>query len=786
MAQKELAIFHKSQWNKGKFKGSRVTENDTLLNRLKELDNKDFEDPVYSNWSNGVINSEYADIKRSGNFIRLTANKPDNEKTLDTEELAVIETSFLKENLPYELDYVSINFDWHTLKTNFEEQAIIQLNDGDSFIHNIILNNQSEVKIITTDGITKKTSSILDSSANSIGSITSVIDNDMEDFFLDIRLEFDDGEGIYHIYTRLRSLGYESIWYDHPFGSKKIANLKLILKSRPKVRSIIKNELTIKEIYVEGFADNFSYESQVFDSGENDTIWNCLTIDGVFPVYSLRNSGPNSFELEVRASNNKETLKDMEPIRYSVVPGRKDFIYEKELEELTGRYLFIKIAPSTNRNYQNQINYIKANYTLPSTLKGYREIEVTEAIAENTIGPEGGVVHLDTDYFSAKLYIPPQALMTEETIRIRRIASEENIFASDIIGFEFSPGGLNFNVPALLEVDYANFPFGPYQSEDGLRIAYLDGEEPEELDTVINKNKKKAIAYIEHFSIYALMATDDLYLLRTGNAALKFPRWMKVREKESNFQKFLNHGIFQEIENLRSIYFQVIKNYFLDMANEKMRHVSFKTILDDFKYRDENITINNTGRFVAKYKGKYIPITFDERKFYVSEKEFCYVNLRNRSIYFTQPYDLQYLKLIDKETGKEYYSTNKKLQYHKIWNVFDEHALFFNLERNLKEDNESLRERILDFGKNPGNSTREGLLNHIARELGISKKDIRIHTLTNSDYLETLKNADGSASKELRSIANYINNYLNIYWDQFVWDEGYWISNLDLQVGFIY
>lgn len=786
MAQKELAIFHKSQWNKGKFKGSRVTENDALLNRLKELDNKDFEGPVYSNWSNGVINSEYADIKRSGNFIRLTANKPDNEKTLDTEELAVIETSFLKENLPYELDYVSINFDWHTLKTNFEEQAIIQLNDGDSFIHNIILNNQSEVKIITTDGMTKKTSSILDSSANSIGSITSVIDNDMEDFFLDIRLEFDDGEGIYHIYTRLRSLGYESIWYDHPFGSKKIANLKLILKSRPKVRSIIKNELTIKEIYVEGFADNFSYESQVFDSGENDTIWNCLTIDGVFPVYSLRNSGPNSFELEVRASNNKETLKDMEPIRYSVVPGRKDFIYEKELEELTGRYLFIKIAPSTNRNYQNQINYIKANYTLPSTLKGYKEIEVTEAIAENTIGPEGGVVHLDTDYFSAKLYIPPQALMTEETIRIRRIASEENIFASDIIGFEFSPGGLNFNVPALLEVDYANFPFGPYQSEDGLRIAYLDGEEPEELDTVINKNKKKAIAYIEHFSMYALMATDDLYLLRTGNAALKFPRWMKVREKESNFQKFLNHGIFQEIENLRSIYFQVIKNYFLDMANEKMRHVSFKTILDDFKYRDENIIINNTGRFVAKYKGKYIPITFDERKFYVSEKEFCYVNLRNRSIYFTQPYDLQYLKLIDKETGKEYYSTNKKLQYHKIWNVFDEHALFFNLERNLKEDNESLRERILDFGKNPGNSTREGLLNHIVRELGISKKDIRIYTLTNSDYLETLKNADGSASKGLRSIANYINNYLNIYWDQFVWDEGYWISNLDLQVGFIY
>jgi len=786
VAQKELAIFHKSQWNKGKFKGSRVTENDALLNRLKELDNKDFEGPVYSNWSNGVINSEYADIKRSGNFIRLTANKPDNEKTLDTEELAVIETSFLKENLPYELDYVSINFDWHTLKTNFEEQAIIQLNDGDSFIHNIILNNQSEVKIITTDGMTKKTSSILDSSANSIGSITSVIDNDMEDFFLDIRLEFDDGEGIYHIYTRLRSLGYESIWYDHPFGSKKIANLKLILKSRPKVRSIIKNELTIKEIYVEGFADNFSYESQVFDSGENDTIWNCLTIDGVFPIYSLRNSGPNSFELEVRASNNKETLKDMEPIRYSVVPGRKDFIYEKELEELTGRYLFIKIAPSTNRNYQNQINYIKANYTLPSTLKGYKEIEVTEAIAENTIGPEGGVVHLDTDYFSAKLYIPPQALMTEETIRIRRIASEENIFASDIIGFEFSPGGLNFNVPALLEVDYANFPFGPYQSEDGLRIAYLDGEEPEELDTVINKNKKKAIAYIEHFSMYALMATDDLYLLRTGNAALKFPRWMKVREKESNFQKFLNHGIFQEIENLRSIYFQVIKNYFLDMANEKMRHVSFKTILDDFKYRDENIIINNTGRFVAKYKGKYIPITFDERKFYVSEKEFCYVNLRNRSIYFTQPYDLQYLKLIDKETGKEYYSTNKKLQYHKIWNVFDEHALFFNLERNLKEDNESLRERILDFGKNPGNSTREGLLNHIVRELGISKKDIRIYTLTNSDYLETLKNADGSASKGLRSIANYINNYLNIYWDQFVWDEGYWISNLDLQVGFIY
>jgi hypothetical protein len=96
------------------------------------------------------------------------------------------------------------------------------------------------------------------------------------------------------------------------------------------------------------------------------------------------------------------------------------------------------------------------------------------------------------------------------------------------------------------------------------------------------------------------------------------------------------------------------------------------------------------------------------------------------------------------------------------------------MERNEKETNEELKERILDYGINPGDSTTEGLRNHIARELSLNKDEVNVNSLSDDSYLNKLKKADGSASERLLSISSYINNHLNVYWDQWVWDEGYW------------
>jgi len=789
MASKEIAIFHKTQWSKGEFSGSYATDNNTLVNQLKVLNADNFSSPVYSNWQENNILPEYTDINISGNNINLSVNKTDTEKTLSETEFAIVETGFVQSGIPKRLEYISLKFDWETFKTNFEEKCTIQFNDGANSIHNVILNNKSEINLYTSDGINENTNQVLDSSPDSIGSIDSLITNELTDWFVDVKLDYDSVSSMYYIETRLRSSGYESIWYRNLFGPNSILNLKIIQNANSNVNAIVQKRLTIKDILVEGYEETPSYKSQVFDSGELNTIWNNITINGNFPIESILTDETNSFKIIAKTSNEIESIDDTTTLKdFIIVPDVEEFTVIEDLiaeeEELTGRYLVLQIAPSINKNYQNEINYIKIDYTLPSTLKDYEQVEVTEASASATIGSLGGVIHLDTTYFPVKLYIPPDALSGDTTITIRRVPTSEGLFAEDIIGFEFNPSGLEFNIPVLLEVDYGNFSFNAYQNEEGLKLAYLDNIEPEQLDTLVNKNKKKAISYIEHFSHYGLIATDNLYSIRTANAATKHPRWMKIRDKYSNFQKILNHGAFVEVDKAHNLNYQILRNYFLDMADESMKFIAFKTYLKNFKADESIPIIEDTDRYIAKYKGKYIPITFSQADFYNSKEELCYLNIESNVIYFAQPYTVNELKIIDKQTNILYF-LQEDLSEHKIWNVFDEFALLFDFERNSKEDNKSLKERILDYGNSPSDATKEGLINHIARELGIGKSEIKINSLNNNNYLDSLKNADGSASNKLKSITSYINNHLNIYWNQWIWDEGYWETNIN-NFGFIY
>lgn len=776
MASKEMAIFHKSQWLKGSFLGSEATDNNRLVNRLKVLNDSSFSEPVSSDWVENNLLDLYSSIDIEGNKINLKVLKESSEKTFTEEEFSVVESSFIKNGIPEELDYISLEFDWKALKTNYEEKAYIEFKNSLNSTHRIILTNKSKIRLFTTDGEMQTEQDVVDSSPESIGSISSFITNDLTDWFVDLRLDYDENESAYYIETRLRSSGYESIWYRSLFGTEKINKIRFIQKANPNLNSVVEKELNIKEIYVEGFETGLSYESDIFDGGENQTIWESFTIDGRFPEESLIDDGSNALELRLYASDSREGLKADETRSYSIIPTEEEFNIITELEEanekLKGRYLLVEIAPSKSKNYQNSIDYFKVEYIEPSSLSDYVQKEVTEALTSKVVGPGGGVVSLSTEYFPVNLYIPEGALTTEETITIRRVASAESIFADDIIGFEFGPEGLEFLKPAVLEVDYSSFNFNSYQSEEGLRLAYLDNIEPEELETVIDTNRNKAISYVEHFSMYGIMATDNLYSSRTKIAASKLPRWMKVREKDSNFQKILNHGFFSELDYAGKMYYKVLKNYFLETADTKMKYIAFKTKIKNFLNGSEYPIIGSSEEYVAKYKGRYIPITFDERKFYNSKEELCYLDLSSEVIYFLQDYDME-LKIINKYNSN-IYSLKKELIEHKIWNVFDEFALLFDIERNKREDNQSLKERILDYGINPGDSTEEGLRNHIARELSLKKEDVRVNSLSDKNYMEELKFADGSATDRLLSISNYINNHLNIYWDQWVWDEGYW------------
>lgn len=274
---------------------------------------------------------------------------------------------------------------------------------------------------------------------------------------------------------------------------------------------------------------------------------------------------------------------------------------------------------------------------------------------------------------------------------------------------------------------------------------------------------------------YVLIANDNLYTPRTQGMANKLPRWMKVRDKDSNFQQIVNYAGARKLDDLHEKISAVIKNKFIGLADIHTKYIAFKTKISNFEGFELK---GNPDNYTFKYKGKYIPITLKEVEFATSKKELAYYNTKTKIVYFAQPYkhniteDDNNLKVINKETKKEYY-LKKELIRHDIWNPFDEFAYLFDLKRLPEEDNKSFKERILDVNKNPGNSTKEGLRNHIARELGIDKSEVVIEELCDDSYRQSMMYPDG-VDEKLISIVRYIKENIPLFWNELTWDEGYW------------
>ncbi len=131
-------------------------------------------------------------------------------------------------------------------------------------------------------------------------------------------------------------------------------------------------------------------------------------------------------------------------------------------------------------------------------------------------------------------------------------------------------------------------------------------------------------------------------------------------------------------------------------------------------------------------------------------------------------------------------ATHYDMILHHIWNAFDEFALLLGLQRLYGERNTQFKDRILDVFTNPGNSTKDGLLNAISRELGIDKTTITVNELTDTAFKNSLLNIDGTPTKKLVGYAEKINKVLGFSWDNMAWDEAYWRSIEEANVGFDY
>lgn len=273
----------------------------------------------------------------------------------------------------------------------------------------------------------------------------------------------------------------------------------------------------------------------------------------------------------------------------------------------------------------------------------------------------------------------------------------------------------------------------------------------------------------------------------TENMQSMLPQWMKMaKDPDSVGAQFLDSfGIeFVEVENYLN---NCLKNQYIGQLNIGDIDFCYKVPLALPKVLDMSADLLiDIDLVVDDVKQKAIQV-HTLREFYESEESVAIIDRQEGYVYVNpnneltetnvmEPFD--YI-VIDETNHYEYF-------LHHIWNVFDEFGLLLGLRRLPAERNESFRNRILDVFVNPGNATKTGLVNGIARELGIDKSEIQVGSLADKNYLNGLMNSDGTPSKRLTDYVTKINNSLGFAWGSMNWGEAYWRSIEESKVGFYY
>ena len=266
------------------------------------------------------------------------------------------------------------------------------------------------------------------------------------------------------------------------------------------------------------------------------------------------------------------------------------------------------------------------------------------------------------------------------------------------------------------------------------------------------------------------------------------------------------------------------------LESDLVRIIADDNLLSPSASLEEFLTSTTISKLTPEinYKNKYI-IDYDDLVLYVKKPYSANTTYPNGYVSISLTRGLE----------EEPYSVfEAKLELHHVWNFFDEFGMLFNTPRLYGEPNSEFKVRILDVFKNKSNSTRQGLSNGIARELGIRKygvwsdtsvdfviKDpmvmvnmikvndlivpttniyftsdnhivikkfsddildgaevtyisgLEMHTFNNrndNSFVQQLYNVDDTATDLFKHYVETIKNKIPVEWGQFKWNEGYW------------
>lgn len=241
------------------------------------------------------------------------------------------------------------------------------------------------------------------------------------------------------------------------------------------------------------------------------------------------------------------------------------------------------------------------------------------------------------------------------------------------------------------------------------------------------------------------------------------PKWMDMKREDSVGAQLLD-TIGIQLDDLNMLIEHILQSGFVQLNNPRD---DFDLLSIDYLYRiklTEAITdqldlkvemmpeqgsqymiLNRSASIFSFYKPGFLKYYFDTESYY---------------LYFKiKPHSVRINGIIFQ--GDE-------LEKHHVWGPLDEIGLLLGCPRIKDETNEEYKARLLDVFQNPGNSSKQGLINFISRSLGINKDDIKIESLDNDSFVNSLINEDGTLKDELKEyveISNKVNTLgINNYW----------------------
>lgn len=238
----------------------------------------------------------------------------------------------------------------------------------------------------------------------------------------------------------------------------------------------------------------------------------------------------------------------------------------------------------------------------------------------------------------------------------------------------------------------------------------------------------------------------------TDELRKNMPIWSKARKTRDSVASSILNVIGLQFEDIEEYLQYALDNYHLVTADTKQIDLIYKCVLPKSINKHMEILVQGKEQNLTKMDElKMFYEGIDSR--FLNRKEVYYPNpffidWDNNILYSKYAYedkDFEYGKITLKvfEEGKLFFEYDLQQIPHQVWNFFDEFGLILDLQRIPMERNEKYKKRLLDVFLHVPNSSRRGMENSIANELGIRKsikryvKDVSEYELEYTDVLES-------------------------------------------------